>query len=483
MNSNSQGGTRDQVSGSSSTSANAQVTATNIPVAATQPTGTPANPHAVMNQATPGQAPSVAPVQNNIPNGSVATAVQPANVSNTNGVAASTGPSASHKPLTPAAVSMPTSNTNASNYSNTQQSNPTSNAAGANSQQPSSTAPATATAGPAATIPNPLANIPNPLVSTDNNKNNMQPSQTQQPKPLAAPPAAASTANVPTRAPTQPVPMQPQPTYYRQPPGAVSQYGQMRSPQAYPMQQQQRHGVHQNARPQVAQAVPQRQPVSNGPQQQGMKRKLVLTTEGRNALTQAVLSSLKDPQGKMDPTLLQKAKQCTGLTEEAILKAATMAREKESAKRQQSATQNRPVAANQQVVQQRPQVAQQQRAHPQQVPVRQAMAHHQYPHPQHYQHSQHLRPPHGYSPGQPHVMRPYHPQMRPAPTQQTQAHYMQNQTPMARAQQRPAPVATKAPSRPVAPNKPQVQTSTALLSPKSWHLPKRLFRPIDMKCK
>ena len=105
------------------------------------------------------------------------------------------------------------------------------------------------------------------------------------------------------------------------------------------------------------------------------------------------------------------------------------------------------------------------------------MAHHQYHHPQHYQHSQHLRPPHGYSPGQPHVMRPYHPQMRPAPTQQTQAHYMQNQTPMARAQQRPAPVATKAPSRPVAPNKPQVQTSAALLSPKSMASPKKIVSP------
>lgn len=80
------------------------------------------------------------------------------------------------------------------------------------------------------------------------------------------------------------------------------------------------------------------------PQKQGMKRKVGLTTEGRNALTQAILSSMKDPQGKMDPTLLQKTKQITGLTEEAILKAGIMAREEKMAKRQdaerKSATQN-----------------------------------------------------------------------------------------------------------------------------------------------
>ncbi|GFH44495.1 predicted protein [Chaetoceros tenuissimus] len=96
---------------------------------------------------------------------------------------------------------------------------------------------------------------------------------------------------------------------------------------------------------QVANAVPQRQPIPTGPHQQGIERKIRLTTEGRNDLTQAVLSSLRDPQGsslrdpqgKMDPALLQKAKQSTGLKEKAILKAATMAREKELAKRQEAA--------------------------------------------------------------------------------------------------------------------------------------------------
>ena len=68
-----------------------------------------------------------------------------------------------------------------------------------------------------------------------------------------------------------------------------------------------------------------------------VRRKLVLSSEGREALTKAVLSSLKDPNGVMDPILLETAMQTTKLSKLAILNAAKMARERELKKRRANA--------------------------------------------------------------------------------------------------------------------------------------------------
>ena len=74
-------------------------------------------------------------------------------------------------------------------------------------------------------------------------------------------------------------------------------------------------------------------------------RRLVLSPEGRDALTKAVLSSLKHPNGIMDLNLLALAMKTTDLTKEAILKAAQMARDRESEKKKAAgAVQNRPQA-------------------------------------------------------------------------------------------------------------------------------------------
>ena len=67
------------------------------------------------------------------------------------------------------------------------------------------------------------------------------------------------------------------------------------------------------------------------------RRKLVLSSEGREALTKAVLSSLKDPNGVMNPILLETAMQTTKLSKLAILNAAKMARERELKKRRANA--------------------------------------------------------------------------------------------------------------------------------------------------
>jgi hypothetical protein len=66
---------------------------------------------------------------------------------------------------------------------------------------------------------------------------------------------------------------------------------------------------------------------------QPVMRRVVLSPEGRDALTKAVLSSLKDPNGVMDPTLLALAMRTTELTKDAILNAAKMARDRESEKK------------------------------------------------------------------------------------------------------------------------------------------------------
>jgi hypothetical protein len=71
------------------------------------------------------------------------------------------------------------------------------------------------------------------------------------------------------------------------------------------------------------------------PQTQPQKRKLVLTEEGRKALTDAVLSSLKN-NGQMDPVLLKTAMEITNLSQSAILNAATMARQREEEKKKQN---------------------------------------------------------------------------------------------------------------------------------------------------
>lgn len=76
----------------------------------------------------------------------------------------------------------------------------------------------------------------------------------------------------------------------------------------------------------ISQPVPQTQPP---------KRKLVLTEEGRKALTDAVLSSLKN-NGQMDPVLLKNAMEITKLSQSAILNAATMARQREEEKKKQN---------------------------------------------------------------------------------------------------------------------------------------------------
>lgn len=99
----------------------------------------------------------------------------------------------------------------------------------------------------------------------------------------------------------------------------------------------------QPMRPQVAQVQIHSLPTT----QQQQRRKLVLSTEGREALTKAVLSSLKDPNGVMDPKLLETAMRTTQLSKVAILNAAKMARDRETKKRRANAAALRVVAAAQ----------------------------------------------------------------------------------------------------------------------------------------
>jgi hypothetical protein len=102
--------------------------------------------------------------------------------------------------------------------------------------------------------------------------------------------------------------------------------------QIKPVSQVQQHVPVQPVRPQPrpAAAVAKAQPQA-GPQP--VMRRVVLSPEGRDALTKAVLSSLKDPNGVMDPSLLALAMRTTELTKDAILNAAKMARDRESEKK------------------------------------------------------------------------------------------------------------------------------------------------------
>uniref|UniRef100_A0A7S3QBD0 Uncharacterized protein n=1 Tax=Chaetoceros debilis TaxID=122233 RepID=A0A7S3QBD0_9STRA len=115
--------------------------------------------------------------------------------------------------------------------------------------------------------------------------------------------------------------------------------GQVRlQPQQH--QQQQQLPVAQQVKPGVIMAGSVARPGV-----QGVRRKLVLTPEGRDALTKAVLSSLKNPSGQMDPAMLQRAMQITKLSQQAILNAAKMAKTREQQKKLAAAASARNEAA------------------------------------------------------------------------------------------------------------------------------------------
>ena len=128
----------------------------------------------------------------------------------------------------------------------------------------------------------------------------------------------------------------------KQPVQGVPQQQQQQPQNIRPVTQVKQLIQGQPVRPQAGQvaAGARAQPAS---EPQTTTRRLVLSPEGRDALTKAVLSSLKDPNGVMDLKLLALAMKTTELTKEAILKAAQMARDRESAKKKKvaEAAQNR----------------------------------------------------------------------------------------------------------------------------------------------
>jgi len=117
-----------------------------------------------------------------------------------------------------------------------------------------------------------------------------------------------------------------------QPPQQQSAPPPQSEQQMKPMNQVKQHVPAQPVKPQPRQ-VPAGAKAQPQAGQQPVMRRVVLSPEGRDALTKAVLSSLKDPNGVMDPNLLALAMRTTELTKDAILNAAKMARDRESEKK------------------------------------------------------------------------------------------------------------------------------------------------------
>ena len=109
-----------------------------------------------------------------------------------------------------------------------------------------------------------------------------------------------------------------------------SQQGQVqhRSSSQQQQQQQSRSQYQQQSRTQYQPQQQQQQ------QQQPRRNKVVLSKQAKHALAKAIWSAIRSPEGEIAPDLMQAALN-TGLPKHAILNAARVARERESAKRKQ----------------------------------------------------------------------------------------------------------------------------------------------------
>jgi hypothetical protein len=242
----------------------------------------------------------------------------------------------------------------------------------------------------------PAWDVPNPLiggapgsrpagvhVASSERPTQQQPQQHQHQHGVQSMPVANSNAavNMQRRVPMQQnPPVQPrqiavQP--YPGPPGYAS--GNTRHQQQHPQQQPQQHQQQQ---------APPRRP------------KVVLSAEAKAALSKAIWSAIRSPDGSIAPDLMQAA-MATGLPRNAILNAARVARDREAQKRQ---------SMQQQQQQQQQQQRQPLQSHHQSAPI----SHQQHPHYQQLQnHPVHRT----------HMMRPQEhngvPGIRPPPNRAT----------------------------------------------------------------
>jgi ATP-dependent helicase STH1/SNF2 len=112
----------------------------------------------------------------------------------------------------------------------------------------------------------------------------------------------------------------------------VHQSSQLRQQQLQPTSRMPSQ-YNQQSQPQVQQQQAAQQSQAQQPQQQ-QRHKFNLTAEAKQALKEAVLSAIRDPNGEVDPNSLQRA-MAQGLPKQAILNAALVARKRDRENREQ----------------------------------------------------------------------------------------------------------------------------------------------------